>query len=374
MKKSFLIAAMAGLAFVGCTESDLDSSVKSQQAISFSAPAVRPNTKAAEEIGVTYDKGLQFNVFGNWFTGDYTKFGESKTYINEATAVYDATGNTWYPLNGGKYYYWPKNGTITFSAYSPASDKMKDAANITANGLTFTDYVVSNTNNSAMEDVLFSERAYNKVASTGSNNHYAGVDIQFRHALSSIVFTAKMDKAYPGTQVRIKTITLSNVASKASFNQYLDDDDAKKTKLPTIAAGTGTSTNEAAWKDHSTYVAYSVDNSEKILENKDDAAPWYFCTTDGTAPAYYGAANNYRKSDFILIPQNLDGVTLTIKYTIKTPDSEEIDQTFTKVFTSTAEWKMGYRYIYNIAIGFNPITLAPMVTLYEDVTDINVAI
>lgn len=373
MKKSFLIAAMAGLAFVGCTESDLDKSVKSQEAISFSAPAIRPNTRAAEEIGGTYDKGLQFNVFGNWFTGNYTQFSNGKTYINEATAVYDATGNTWYPLNGGNYYYWPKNGTITFSAYSPASAKMKAAADIADTGLKFSNYTVDNAQpNSDMEDVLFSERAYNNVASTGSNNPYAGVDIQFRHALSSIVFTAKMDKAYPGTQVRIKTITLSNVASTASFNQNLDDANAKTTKLPTIA---GTSTYEAAWTGHSTPVAYSVDNSNKILENVDGAAPYYFCTTDGKAPAYYGAdTNNYRKSDFILIPQNLDGVTLTIAYTIKTADSAEIDQTFTKVFTSTAEWKMGYRYIYNIAIGFNPITLAPMVTLYEDVTDINVAI
>ncbi|MBR4294569.1 MAG: fimbrillin family protein [Bacteroidaceae bacterium] len=372
MKKSFLIAAMAGLAFVGCTESELDSSVKSQEAISFNAPAVRPNTRAAEEVGNRYATGLQFNVWGTWFNGDeYSTFSQGKMYINEATAQYGVGGgNTWYPLNGGNYYYWPKNGSITFSAYSPASNKMKDAAELTAKGVILNGYVVDNTDNSAMEDVLFSERAYNKKASTGSNSPYSGVDIQFRHALSSILFSAKVGDTYPGTQVRITSITLSNVASKAYFSQNLDDANEKTTLLPTSA---GTSASAAAWTGQTAKVAYTVDNAEKILEN--GAEPWYFCTTDGKKPQVYGAVGNeYRKSDLLLIPQNLDGVELTINYTIKSADSEELAQEHVVTFDSTSEWKIGYRYIYNIAIDFDPITLAPMVSLFVDATGTDIAI
>ena len=368
MKKSFILAAMACIAMTSCTESEFESTMQQEQAISFLSPVVRPNTRAAEEVGSTYDKGLQFNVFGTWFSGDYTKFAEGKMYINEATAV--NSGNTWYPMNGSNLYYWPKNGTITFSAYSPASDKMKAAAEVGATGLIFNNYVVANNNNQAMEDVLFSERAYDKKASTGTNAPYAGVDIQFRHALSSILFSAKVGATYAGTQVKIYEIALSNVASKATFNQNLDDENGKTTKLPTIA---GTSTNEAAWTGHSNKVVYKVDNAEKILEN--GAAAWYFCTTDGTKPQVYGTdGNNYRKSDLILIPQNLEGVTLTINYTIKSPDSVELPQQFTHTFEASDVWEMGYRYIYNISIDFDPITLAPMVSIFTDATETGVEI
>lgn len=366
MKKSFILAAMACIAMTSCTESEFESTMQQEQAISFLSPVVRPNTRAAEEVGSIYDKGLQFNVFGTWFSGDYTNFAEGKMYIDEATAV--NSGNTWYPMNGSNLYYWPKNGTITFSAYSPASNKMKAAAEVSANGLTFNNYVVANDDNEAMEDVLFSERTYNKKASTGSNTPYSGVDIQFRHALSSILFSAKVGDTYAGTQVKIEKISLSNVASQATFNQNLDDANTMTTKLPTI---TGTSAVEAAWTGHSNKVVYKVDNTEKILENGAEA--WYFCTTDGTKPQVYGTdGTNYRKSDLILIPQDLDGVTLTIDYTIKSPDSVELPQQFTKTFTAGDVWKMGYRYIYNISIDFDPITLAPMVSIFTDATETGV--
>lgn len=370
MRKSLLIAAMAGLAFVGCTESDLDQSVSTQQAISFSAPVVRPNTKAAQEVGNRYDTGLQFNVWGHWFVDNYTSFEDGELYIDEATAKYDVgQGNTWCPLNKNDYYYyWPKNGTITFSAYSPASEKMKAATNVGASGLTIKDYVVDNTKpNNDMEDVLFSERAYNKIASTGTNSPYSGVDIQFRHALSSILFSAKVGKnfTYSGTQIRIKEIYLSNVASTATFNQNLVDDNDETTTLPTTQ---GHSTNEAAWTEPKNFVVYNVDNAEKILEN--GAEPWYFCTADGSKPQVFGTVGNeYRYSDLILIPQNLENVVLTIKYTIQSTDSKELPQTYTKTFTDADEWIMGYRYIYNISFDFDPITLAPMVSVFVDATE-----
>ena len=313
---------------------------------------------------------MQFNVWGHWFEGNYTSFNDGKKYIDEATAKYDVgQGNTWCPLNSKDYYYyWPKNGTITFSAYSPASDKMKTAADIKATGIVLNGYVVDNSDNTKMEDVLFSERAYNKIASTGTNSPYSGVDIKFHHALSSILFSAKVGSnthTYDGTQIRIQKITLSNVASKAYFAQNLENADGETTTLPTTQ---GHSTNEAAWTGHTSMVQYTVDNTAKILEN--GAGPWYFCTSDGSKPQVFGTVGNeYRYSDLILIPQNLENVVLTIKYTIQSTDSEELPQTYTHEFTAADEWIMGYRYIYNILFDFDPITLAPMVSVFVDATE-----
>ena len=167
----------------------------------------------------------------------------------------------------------------------------------------------------------------------------------------------------------IKEISLSEVASKASFNQNLDDANGKTTLLHE----SGNSANKAAWTGHTSKVVYKVDNAEKILEN--GAEPWYFCTTDGTKPQVYGTVGNeYRKSDMLLIPQNLEGVKLTINYTIKSPDSVELPQSFTKTFTAGEDWKIGYRYIYNISIDFDPITLAPMVSIFTDASSTDIAL
>lgn len=355
MKKSFLIAAMAGLAFVGCTESDLDKSVTSQQAIRFNAPAVRPTTKAATEFGQTFDPSKDFNVFGTWFANNYDGFANGKVYIDEAIAEYDA--NTWYPKNGSNYYYWPKNGSITFSAYAPSSSKMETAATVGANGLTFSNYVVGHTNNSLMEDVLFSERAYDKTASLGSGTPYEGVDIRFRHALASIVFNAKLKEAYTGTTVKITGISLSGVESTATFNQNLDNANGATTKLPD---GTGTSGNPAAWVGAGVPVTYTVDDAADVTLS---ASAYYFCTSSTTAPDYTGY---YRNSDLLLIPQNLNGVKLTIDYTIQSTGGAEIAQKHVVTYDSSSKWDIGYRYIYNIQISFDPINLNPIVEVFVD--------
>lgn len=382
MKKSLFFAAMACIAFAGCTEDEVfNTDLNQERAIAFSAPVVTPNTRAAVEVGKIYDPSLEFNVWGWWYESDaFNNYASGALYIKEATASYD--GNTWYPKNTeGGYYYWPKNGSMTFLAYSPASDKMKTAAEVDDGGLTLNNYVVS-TKPSEMEDVMFSERVYDKISSTdntysGADAPYDGVDLLFRHALSSVVFNLKLDKEYKGTQVRIKSIILEDVASKATFKQNLDDESGATTNLPTT---TGTDTNSdiaAAWTGQDVDVDYSVDivAAGYVLNNDASPAAYWPCTGDDVAPVYHGTDNDkFRYTDLMLIPQDLDGVTLKILYTIKTTDSDELDQVFTKTFTSSDIWKIGYRYIYNVTIGFDPITFAPKVSLWVDATSTDVLV
>ena len=382
MKKSLFFAAMACIAFAGCTEDEVfNTDLNQERAIAFSAPVVTPNTRAAVEVGKIYDPSLQFNVWGWWYESDaFNNYASGALYINEAKASYD--GNTWYPKNTeGGYYYWPKNGSMTFLAYSPASDKMKTAAEVDAGGLTLNNYVVD-TDPSEMEDVMFSERVYDKISSTdntysGADAPYDGVDLLFRHALSSVVFNLKLDKEYKGTQVRINSITLEDVASKATFKQNLDDESGATTNLPTTTGTSTNSDNAAAWTGQSVEVDYSVDivPAGYVLNNDASPAAYWPCTGGDVAPVYHGTDNDkFRKTDLMLIPQSLDGVTLKILYTIKTTDSAELGQVFTKTFTSSDIWKIGYRYIYNVTIGFDPITFAPKVSLWVDATSTGVEI
>ena len=366
MKKSLLIAALAGFALVSCTENDLDQSVKVQEPISFSAPVIKPITKAASEVGGLYHTDLSFRVWGHYYEGDYTNFAAGQLYIDEAECTND--GNTWVPSKGGETYYWPKNGTLTFIAYHPSTAALAAKTSVSAKGLTISNYFVDNAQpNDDMEDLMFSERAYNMKKSSqgllgGGSSPYDGVDLQFRHALASIVFNAKLDKKYLGTTVTIKGISLKNVVTEGTFCQNLDDANNKTTKTDKLS---GTSSTAAAWTwgSTATKATYKVDLTATSLDNDDDIAAFWPC---GNSSDTY-----FRATDLMLIPQPVSDVTLRIDYSIETPDTQApIDQYYEAKLTGA--WNIGYRYVYNITFGFDPITFAPTVDVWQEISDLNV--
>ena len=368
MKKSLLIAAMAGFALVSCTENDLDNSVKVQEAITFSAPVVKPNTKAASEVGGLYDESLRFRVWGHYYEGnEYTTFSDGMVYIDEAQCTYNSTSNTWIPSKDGNTYYWPKNGTLTFIAYHPSTDVLAAKTSVSNKGLTISNYFVDNAQpNTDMEDLMFSERAYNmKKSSQGDLSDpvlspYAGVDLQFRHALASIAFNAKQDKAYPGTEVKIKGISLSNVVTEGTFCQNLDDANGETTKTDKLTLGTSATAAAWTWGASATKAKYTVDLTATALDNDADIAAFWPCTNGFVAPAL----GNFRATDLMLIPQDVSTVKLRIDYSIETVDSDPINQYYEVDLTGS--WKIGYRYVYNITFSFDPITFAPTVDVWVD--------
>ena len=72
----------------------------------------------------------------------------------------------------------------------------------------------------------------------------------------------------------------------------------------------------------------------------------------------------------IALPQDLgDDAKVTVEYTIQSSGSTAIEQTKTvDLKTLTAEWKMGYRYIYNITISLSKIYFSPEVEAWKDET------
>lgn len=365
MKKSLFFAAMACIAFAGCTEDEVfNTDLNQEKAIAFSAPVVTPNTRAAQEHGTVYDTGSSFRVWGYYYPTVFDDFSGGELYIDEAKC--ENEGTTWIPKKGTETYYWPKNGTLTFIAYSPfdAEDNCTGPNKIeyTATGITIEDYTVPTTP-SDMQDLMFSERVYDR---THSNQDYlagtyTGVDLQFRHALSSIVFNAKLNKEYPGTTVTIKDISLSNVKSQGTFNQNLNDVTGATTKTERLS---GNSTNKAAWTFDvpATTEKYTVDLSDVALST----SAFWPCTDSNTEPVLA----EFRATDLMLIPQEVNNVTLRIDYSIETVDSDPIDQYYeTKL---SGNWNIGYRYIYNVQFSFDPITFAPAVDVWQTVSDLNV--
>ena len=365
MKKFFFIAAIASAALVSCTKNEV--TPVAEQEITFQAPVLYPTTKATDEVVNNYPTSNDFAVWAHYVAdAEYTNFAEGQLYMNEKVVKYDGT-SSW--KTDGDQYYWPKNGSLTFIAYAPSSVAANAA--VGASGITFSDYVVSN-DATEQVDLLFSERAYNKTSvddetikpdvptspnAGGIHDPYTGVHISFKHALSSILFTARLSEAYTGTKITLKRIELTNVKSYGNFNQGLADN------------GTATTTADAdLWTGENNAITYTVAADELLNTEK-----YYTCNDTRVAPV---AADGKRTTDLILLPQVIaDDAKMVITYTIQSPDSIALEQVLDIPLKNVVtEWKWGYRYIYNIIIGLDTIYFEPYVAPWTDYTpDLNPA-
>ena len=374
MKKFFIFAAMAGAALVSCTKNE-PAATNAEQLIKFAAPVVSLNTKSATEVWNNYPTGeaYDFAVWAKYFVntdynnGTYTTWGAGQTYMEEVLVSYNETDKTWAPA---KNYYWPKNGSLTFIAYAPTSKSYE--ASVTANGITFKDYEVSTTP-SEQVDLLFSERTYNQKVSNMDNTSgdkvtgnsgavkddiYEGIHISFKHALSSILFNIKTAADYTeSTTITLQGITVQNVVTTATFNQNLSD-------------ANGAVTTTAAWDTNDNGQGPTNNYEVDITANQEITTTPYYPSgiTKETA-----ATNGLRATDLILLPQELDGLTVRIDYTINNNGEGSLSGNGDKseALTQIAElplktdavpaWEMGKRYIYNIVIGLDKITFEPYV-------------
>lgn len=356
MKKTLLMMAVAaGAMLTGCVKNETaNGGAVSGSKISFEAPAVTGITRAAlvpGEIGTGYDKGEHFSVYALYFAnGTYTNFDAGTRYMNNVETAYEETDNYWDSENaGGQAYYWPNKGSLTFAAYSPSGAAEDCTVAWGAAGFTFTNFTVQS-EPAKHYDLLFSERAYNKTQSeTSSTTYKGGVDITFKHALSSVVFKTKLGDTYEDHTITLKNITLKNTFTKGNFNQGLGDANGAVT---TAAAWTGQTAENTTG-----YVAF--DGSEEI--------------TSTTAAEPEGATR------LIVLPQDLahgtNNVTIDVTYSIHN-GTNEIDQTATINITdpgySLTKFEIGKRYIFTLIIGLDKITFSPKVDEWEDVPGIDI--
>lgn len=381
MKKLFFMTAVVGLALTSCSQEDLGMPNQGDQnEITFAAPVVGKLTRA-NEVGNNYPTTADYNfaVWAHYYAGDFTNVADGSLYMDEVIMGFDGT-STWAPVSAK--YYWPKNGTLTFVGYSPAS--VNAVADYTDGKITFTNYEVK-ADKSNQVDLMFSERSYNQKkytanasdkttddkVGTGSTSPdptnpkdpYTGAHLVFKHALSSILFNVKTDKDYTTTnktKITLTGLTLNKVVSKGTFTQDIAATVGSVTGAPGRDNGTGD--DWVVSTDDADKVSYTIDNASHLLTT----TPFWPAENKETAPDF---ENGLRKTDLMLIPQSLANVTLTVNYTIQSETGAVIDQTSTINLNSStgADWDWGYRYIYTITIGLEEITIEPYVTPWVDV-------
>ena len=344
MKKTVFIAALAIVAMASCTKNEISQSTRTNE-IKFTTPVLARHTKSVEITDANYPQSASFNVYA-WYNSE-AAFNSSTAspYMSKVTVSYDSSIND--PADNGSgawisnpVYYWPKQGVLTFDAYSPSD--LTGTVNATAlDGISVENHTVATTL-ANQQDFLYANRALNKTSSKGTENDtYDGVDIAFNHALAVVKFQAKTaDDYHLTTTIKIKDIKLKQIKNIGTFNQ-------------------NESTSSPAWSDWSgseTYVA---------LENNN-------ATTSTEVDTELSSVG----SSVIVLPQTFAPSTqeLYIEYYIKTSASNEILQTkslylnTTEVTSAAYSWEMGKRYTYNIVFSLDKVYFAPSVDNWDDVT------
>lgn len=166
--------------------------------ISF-APTVAMATR-----GVTTTANIQEYVIDGFLTTD-TK---SSLYVDNNT--FKCEGNTW--TTNAKYF-WPYTGTLDFYAFSPIStkDNVVYTQYNDARQAVIKDYEVSTLSN-AYPDLLY---AVPPDKSHANGSDLVPVPINFKHALSQIVFNVKNTNS--ALVVDVHDIRIANLASKGSY-------------------------------------------------------------------------------------------------------------------------------------------------------------
>ena len=330
MKKIFFsLLAVAAIASCAKTEEIYTGEQAEIKIKPTASIATKANVTAAID-GTEYPVAEDFDVYAYWNAEPAgSKFTTGTGYLgyeNGVAAAVEFTnkGNFW----GGKSetYYWPKNGSLRFAAYSPSSvDMLHDLATDT--------YTVAYEQPSLTADtwdllVAPTSPSYNSLTATEN------VSVVFEHALSWITIKVVAKDAPAANAFDIKKVTINDVNTKAAFAASMLD---------------GIQYEE--WKGQNTPAPYVVfEGSQQVTLTATDIET----TTDGT----------------IVIPQPT--TSLTVDYTqLPLPGTPQLEnQSITVDLILDGDdtpWKPGKHYVYTLVFGLDEILINPDVADWEDV-------
>lgn len=241
MKKQIFFGALACLALASCSNDKTLDVNRIEDEIRYSV-VTNGATKAAD----VYCNNNMPTEFSVWAVHD------GATYIN-GDVIKNVSG-TWTNNSGNRY--WPETGNVDFYAHINAGTNFSWNT-ATPGAPTITDYEVSTTV-SDQKDLLYAVKK--GVAKTSS-----AVTLNFRHALSQIVFNAK--NTNPNFYVEVSGVTIYNVDNKGTYTYpsvSTDANNANHTGAGSITGGTqgswavsGTHTTDYAVEFTAVPVAYN---------------------------------------------------------------------------------------------------------------------
>ena len=335
MKKIFFsllaIAAIASCAKTEAVYSEGDSEI---QIAPVTSVATKANVKQAID-GIIYPKKENFDVYAYWAN---QPAGSKFTTVDAAVTNY-LIGTDGYGIqfqNKGQFwggtttYYWPKNGSLRFAAYSPSSLDMGHV--LATDTYTLSNFAYPSTE--ATEET-YTNNTYEILVAPTTESYTAQtaaekVSVVFEHALSWITF-------------KVKCTNVANGAFKLE-NIIVNDIENKGTLTADMIAGTKT------WA---------------LTGNTTDVKLWNGPKNVTTTADTYETVNN----GFLVLPQATTSVTLNYTQNALTGTPELTDQTITIPLTLDGNegWEPGKHYTYTIIFDLDEILINPSVADWEDV-------
>lgn len=253
--KRFFFGAFGLLALASCSNDELTSVNRDGDEIAFSV--VTNSATRAADVYCNNNKPSGFNVWAT-FNG--------QTYINGDNVQYQ--GGKWVNTSGTRY--WP-DGEVSFFAHVNAGD----AFNWNGGQPRIENFTVG-TDVATQQDLLYAV----KTASKGTDGK---AELNFRHALSQIVFQAK--NTNPNLYVEISGVSVCKVKNQGTFT-YPTDDTSDKVGEHNDGASIDYSTQK--WGSWSTYGTqqYDVTFNAVQLNGSKTATSVSLTNTNETAKAY----------------------------------------------------------------------------------------
>lgn len=360
MKKYLLFATAACAALAACTKNEVKP-VEMDQEITYQTIT----TKAAS----SFASNRHFTSYAYMLPSGQTwdsNSSDGSAYIADADIYYHNTDSK-YEWKADKNYYWPKQGSLTFFAWSTytTSKASLTAATVSctqAKGIQVDAFDITKNKN---VDFLVAEVSKDKKANEtqhedGSSHTWAkGVPTVFKHALSKLVFkvvTVKGGANYNYTTDKV-TFTVKSIKLKGVNNNLAYSQDWQS----------GSTASKHTWTDP----APAVEIAEVPV-----FTGTYVATN--TATALTPAEGDYS----IVIPQSFDADdVLEIIYEIKTefisghPVTETVtisDKKLSEVYT--AKWEPGKEYTLTIKLGIDEVLWDPTLEDWAVGTTVDVTI
>ncbi len=171
MRKKVLLAALSALSLTACVN---DETIEMNPG---NAVAFRPSTENSTRANVTTSNTIQdFKVWGYYKASNSQPDDDYITFMDGQEV--ERSGSEWVysPVR-----FWPSSGPVDFYSVSPADV----TANITKEAKQIVDYTVE-TDPAQQTDLLYAVNM--RCLRSGKDD---GVPVNFRHALSQVVFKAK---------------------------------------------------------------------------------------------------------------------------------------------------------------------------------------
>ncbi len=329
MKSKYLAVALSAVALTACNNEDV-LEVNQGRGISFQV-ATEASTRATATTTSTIDN---FKVWG---------FTDGKTLMNGIEV--SKSGSEW-TYDGTIF--WPATD-VDFYSVSPA-ENCGGTVNISKDAQTITNFTV-NTDQSQQVDLLYAVNKGEKKA----DHEASPVSINFRHALSQIVFKAK--NTNENLKVIVKGVRIANIKKAGDFTYP----DAATTAHNNSTTGSIVATTQGTWSNVSTAEKFSagMDAAGVTLDGKVETAkdlsnatgalfmipqaltPWNPSTT--------GALNADNTGVYFLLNcQILSGTNKDIQVW-----PSEADETFAEIAVpaNTLTWEQGKKYVYTFIFG-----------------------